>query len=116
MSIYDEFSASALEMLEEFGATTQLSRKSGSVDPVTGVSSDSSVILKTTGIITEFKESHVDGKRIRSGDKKVIVSGEVEPKPGDTVIIARARFNAVGVDPVNPDGNTPIVYIIHARA
>lgn len=114
---YAEAARDALEALQESGATVTLPRKTGdSIDPVTGavvVGADATVT--TTGIIIAYPDKLIDGTRILTGDRKLILSNEQKPVSTDKPTIGGKVWQIASIKEIAPDGATPIVYICQVR-
>jgi len=86
---YSKSAKTALKLLTRFGGEITLSRKTGdSVDPITGViakGTDASVT--TTGLLKPYSDNMIDGTRILTGDKELVLSNEQEPQPTDKPVI-----------------------------
>lgn len=63
----------------------------------------------------QFRNSEIDGARIRSGDKKLLMEAEViEPKTGDGLTIQGVAHRVESVMPEAPSG-VPVMYTVQAR-
>lgn len=116
MSFYSDMAATALELLAEFGTSITLKRSTGSsIDPTTGATTagtDTSVI--TTGMLKKYPDSMIDGTRIQSGDKELILSSEQVPTTTDKPLIDGENWTVVKIDTVSPAG-IPLVYFCQVR-
>ena len=114
---YTEMAETALELLTEFGKTVTLVRVTGDTfDPVTGAAvagSDASVT--TTGLIKPYNDSLIDGTRILSGDKELVLSNEQVPTQTDKVTIDGENWAIVNIKSIKPDDATPVVYFCQCR-
>ena len=117
MSFYSDMAATALELLTEFGASVTLPRTTGgSIDPIDGYTvagSDASVT--TTGLLLPYKDSMIDGTRILSGDKELVLSNEQVPLPSDKPTIDGENWSIVSIKTIKPDALTPVVYFCQVR-
>lgn len=117
MSFYSDMAATALELLTEFGAAVTLPRTTGgSIDPIDGYTvagSDASVT--TTGLLLPYKDSMIDGTRILSGDKELVLSNEQAPLPSDKPTIGGENWSIVSIKTIKPDAATPVVYFCQLR-
>lgn len=116
MSFYDDMAATALELLNEFGQSVTLTRRTGnSIDPITGTvtaGTDASVI--TTGLIKPYPDSLVDNTRILSGDKEIVLSNQYVPTMTDKPRINGEDWIIVNIKTINPAG-TPVCYFVQVR-
>ena len=116
MSFYGDMAATALTLLEEFGQAVTLIRKTGGkISPVLGETIpqvEGSVL--TTGIIKRYKDSMIDGVRILSGDRELVLSNEQIPVQSDRVTIGTENWSIINIDTIKPAG-TPIVYFCQVR-
>jgi hypothetical protein len=116
MSFYADIAATALELLDEFGVTVILKREAGgSVNPITGqefAGVDASVT--TTGIIKSYKDEAVDGTRVLSSDRELVLSNEEAPSLSDRILINNQNWSVVNINTLSPAG-VPIVYFCQVR-
>lgn len=117
MTFYSDMADTALELLDEFGTTVTLQRTTGNlIDPVSGdeiTGVDASVT--TTGILTQYDESQIDGVRIMRGDRKLVLSDEQTPLPTDRVLIGGVPWAIVAITTVKPDDATVVVHHVQVR-
>lgn len=88
----------------------------GEVHPVTGfviAGTDSTVITK--GVLRNYADGMVDGTRIMSGDRELVLSNEQAVTPSDKPIIGGEQWTIVNLKTVKPDGVTVLVYIAQVR-
>jgi hypothetical protein len=117
-TFYDDMAATAVELLTEFGAPVVLPRVTGgSYDPVTGETTPGSDDSQTTiGLIKPYPDNLIDGTRIRSTDKMLVITAAVEPLMSDTPQMSGNTLgNVVGIKTVSPAG-TPVCYFVQVRA
>tara|TARA_R110000782_G_C14819221_1_gene413868 strand:- start:21717 stop:22073 length:357 start_codon:yes stop_codon:yes gene_type:complete len=118
MAFYDDMAAVAVELLNEFGTPVVLPRVTGgSYDPVTGETTAGSDESATTiGLIKPYPDNLIDGTRIRSTDKMLVITAAVEPLMTDTPQMGGTTLGSVvGIKTVNPAG-IPICYFVQVRA
>ena len=117
MSFYAKAGATAKKLLVKYGKAVVLIRSTGgSFDPVAGVNVagvDASVT--TTGIIKPYPDSVIDGKRILSGDRELVLSNEHQPLADDRVTIGGENWTIVNIKTVIPDDATAVVYFCQVR-
>lgn len=113
---YSGMAATASRLLARFGSPVTLSRSTGgSRDPVTGVETPGIDDSKTTvGILKKYPDKLIDGTRIKTGDRLLVVDASVEPLMTDRPVIGGQEWTPVSIEAANPAG-TPLVYFIHAR-
>jgi hypothetical protein len=108
--------ATALELLIEFGQSITLSRETGgSINPITGVvTAGTDVSVVTTGLIKPYPEKMIDGTRILSSDRELVLSNEAVPLPSDKPIVGGEEWSIVDIKTVSPAG-TDVVYFVQVR-
>jgi hypothetical protein len=118
MAFYDEMSAVADEILEEFGAPATLTRVTpGGYDPATGgTTPDVTTTWTGTGAKFDYEQKDVDGTNIRTGDQRVYLStvGIVNPQTGDTLTIGGVVLNVVASRPLKP-ASTDVLFDVQVR-
>ena len=114
---YARSKATAARLLARFGQAATLRRPSTggtAYNPTQGSPADYPVTI----VVTDYETREVDGTRILSTDKKVLLakgSLSVEPATSDLLIEASgAVYKIVNVQPLNP-GGTVVMYTIQAR-
>jgi len=117
MSFYADMAATALDLLTEFGMAVTLTRSNGdSYNPLTGdtvVGADTSV--STTGLLRPYEDKVIDGTRILSGDRELILSSEQQPLKDDRPVIGGEEWHIIDIKTIKPDDTTPIVYFCQVR-
>lgn len=119
MSLYDEFSDTARDLLTEYGQTAYIRR---SVETAAEHAPWEAPETETKeypciAIVLSYHESVLAGSTIHAGDKKIIVAAkglEIEPTMTDVVLCNGVAYNIVNVETVAPAG-VPIVYRLQAR-
>ena len=73
------------------------------------------------GLFTEFKETDIDGTRVQTGDRRILlyaigdVPEDLERAEDSKIIDADDRiWNAVSIRPLSPGGTT-LLYKVHVR-
>lgn len=114
--IYAELQAEASSLLAEYGRPMVLYRAGESViDPVTDEEvAGPPVELPCMGIITRYQANLIDGSRIKSGDRKVILTAEQAPQMSDKLVIDGVSWVLVDIDTKQP-AQTVLVYILQVR-
>lgn len=118
MSLYSGLAATALSLLTKFGYAVALTRTTGSTyDPITGATvegTDASVT--TTGLIRTYAALLVDGTRILSSDRELVLSNEQVPMPTDKITIGGENWSIVGIPKsIKPDNATDVVFFVQCR-
>jgi hypothetical protein len=110
----------ALELINDFGASTQIARVSSSYDPVTGAE---------TGVSSAVTDAEVvalpGGSSITSFDERYqaeLVKGKARffyiahlgldfpPETGDVIKWENRAYDVIGSNPLNPSESTPVMY------
>ena len=113
---YSRSRATADRLLTRFGQAATLKRPTSSgpaYAPVEGTPTSYAV----TVVVQDFANREIDGTRILTGDKKVMVakgSLAIEPATSDTLVIGGVDHAIVEVRPLNPGGSV-ILYEVQAR-
>jgi hypothetical protein len=117
VSIYDKQANTALKLLSKFGTDITLKRTTGdSVDPVTGtITAGTDASVPTTGLLRPYPDHVIDGKRIMSGDRELILSYEQMPLPSDRVVIDGEEWSIIGMKAIKPDLVAAVVYFVQVR-
>lgn len=121
MSFYGDMAAIALELLTEFGAQMTITRSSGGqIHPVTGEVIPATVTsLTTTGALTRYADKMIDGARVLSSDRLLVLSNQQKPMPSDKFTIGGQQWsianNDNAIDTVIPDGVTAVRYLVQVR-
>ena len=111
-SFYSRLALTSSRLIEKYGQSIMLVRPGDSVDPVTGVTtSGSDIRYKLNGILQKYPDNLIDGTRIKSSDRMLILSGEVEPLITDKVTIGSTDWAIESIQTSNPAG-TALVYFI----
>lgn len=119
MSFYGEMSATARDMLREFGKPVTVTLVTqGTYDPATSAKShDAEIITATKGVQTSFSLRDVDGTSILATDVRLLVAASSlarKPKPGDRVVIAGETYGVVNSKAVEP-GPVALLYAVQLR-
>jgi hypothetical protein len=112
---YAHSAATALRLLQRFGASATLKRQSaGSYDPSTGSDTVTETSLTTTAAVFAYDQSYIDGTLILQGDQLAYLSNEQEPQQGDLLAWQGADYRVVAVKPLSPAG-TVVLYEAQLR-
>jgi hypothetical protein len=114
-----DLSATATRLLRSLAANEasgylKLVRVTGMTkDPDTGlVTGGTPTTIDLAGALIGYRESEVDGTRIMGGDKKAVVSCEVEPLATDVLRVAGdGDYTIVAIDPVNHAGQGQVYHL-----
>lgn len=85
-------------------------------DPASGEVTETPIDIALTGVVEDVEVGHSDGV-IRRGDRIVIVAAqdlEIEPAPGDDLLIGSAVHRVVSVSTTYA-GDRPAVFRLHVR-
>jgi hypothetical protein len=113
---YVKMAATALKLLERFGGDVVFAREiGGSINPITGaIVAGTDASVTTTGLLKKYPDKMIDGTRILTGDRELVLSNEQEPLPSDKPIIAGEEWSIVEINTAKPF-DTVIVYFCQLR-
>ena len=112
---YARMATMAEDLLAKRGQAIKITRSGDTVDPVTGeVTVDDDVVYEPNGVLTSYTNIEVDGTRIKTGDRRLIIDATVEPKMADRPEIDGLEWTVVSVESINPAG-TPVAYKVQVR-
>ena len=118
MSFYSEMAEMATELITEFGQDIVITRETGEIiNPVTGEVEveASSQEYNVKGIMKKYPENLINGKRITSSDREIIMEASVvEPLITDTISINNQEWPIIDITSINPAG-TPLIYSVRVR-
>lgn len=102
---YARLGGRAAAIIAKFGATGQWTDvRRGEYDPDTGTSPDNSVTTDVTAAVFDYDSHNIDGTRILTGDKQVLLSGDVAGKPDDIFTWQGTAYRVISVKPLAPAG------------
>lgn len=115
-AFYNSMAATASKLITKFGAVGEIKRTTGdSIDPVTGnVTAGTTVIYTPNTIVQKYADELIDGARILSSDRMIILDNTIEPISTDTITIGGENWSIVSIRESNPAG-IPLVYFVQAR-
>jgi hypothetical protein len=115
-TFYTSMAATASRLLKKFGMTITIKRTTGgSISPVTGaVVAGSTASYTPQGLVQRYRDDQVDGTRILSSDRLVIVDNTVEPLTTDKITLSSQDWSIIDVKESKPS-TIGIVYFIQAR-
>lgn len=113
---YTATAATALRLLQRFGAAATLKRTSAAAyDPATGTSAETVTSLSTTAAVFDYPQKYVDGTLILVGDKQAYLAATHEPKQGDALTWwGGVDYTVVSVKAVAPAG-VAVLYEVQIR-
>ena len=115
MSFYSNLAATASRLLTKYGQDVVLKRTTGvTINPVTGVETGSETTILTTGILKTYPDNLIDGSRITSSMRMLVLTSAVEPVLSDKVTIQNQDWNIEEIQTANPAGTT-LVYMVRVN-
>lgn len=108
--------ATADRLITRFGQSGTLQRPSTTgpdYNPTIGTPTPYTV----TFAVTEYADREIDGERIKSTDKKVLLakgSLAIEPKTSDKLLIGGVAHSIIRVEPLAP-GGTVVMWTLQVR-
>lgn len=115
---YDNMAITAARLIGQFGLPINLKRTVGDgVDPVTGAETAGvETVYTPNGIFKEYDEKLIDGTRIQSGDRMLILDNTIEPIASDEIEIDGNYWNVVSPIKAKSPAGIPLVYIAQVRS
>ena len=113
MSFYSNLATTATNLLTKFGQNIKF-RDKQTYDPVTGVASGGGLDHVTIGLFQRIPNSIIDGTRIKTGDKLIVIDGSYAPTIDQAVVIGSGEWSIEEIEEVNPAG-TDLVYFVRIR-
>ena len=115
-TFYNSMAATASKLLTKFGAVGTIKRTTGgSINPVTGdVVAGSTVTYSPKIIVQRYANELVDGTRILSSDRLIILDKTIQPLTSDKITIESEDWSIVSVTESKPAG-IALVYFVQAR-
>ena len=115
MSFYDEMALVASELIAEYGQNVFIVRDYNTTDPVTGeVTEGNGAPYLVKGILKMYPDNLIDGTRIKTSDRELVIDGSIEPLMNDRIEINRQEWSVQSIKTANP-GGTPLVYFVQVR-
>lgn len=117
MSFYDDMAKVASQLLKEFGQPVTITRpaEDQNVDPVTGaVTGGEPTVYTVNGFIRPYPDHLVDGTRITTGDRLLMLEPAVEPNQADTITVQGQEWPIQNIKTINPAG-TPVLFFVQVR-
>ena len=114
-AFYDNLASTASRLISKYGQTLYIVKTGDSIDPVTGVTTSAArANIKVNGILQNYPDNLIDGTRIKSSDRMVIIGGTVKPLNDDRIRIENQDWSIESIKTSNPAG-TALVHFIQAR-
>ena len=115
-AFYNGLAATAAKLITKFGAVGTIKRTTGgSIDPVTGeTTAGTTVTYSPNTIVQKYADALIDGTRILSSDRLIILDNTIEPLTTDKITIRGEDWTIVNVTESRPAG-VPLVYFVQAR-
>ena len=115
MSFYSNLAATASRLLIKYGATVTLVRKTDSyIDPVTGDNFGSDTELTTKGVLKPYPDNLIDGTRITSSMRILVLPDTIEPLLSDKVLLSNQQWAIEEIKTISPAG-LDLVYMLRVN-
>jgi len=115
MAFYDDMQDVATELLTEFGKSITFSRITKTFNKITGKNTTATTATTATvGVEIPINQRLVDGTRIQSGDRSLIIDASYAPVMADTVSLSGETWSIVEIQPIKP-ADTVIAYRLQVR-
>jgi hypothetical protein len=109
---YSGLDNTAKSLISKFGRSVTIRSYSNSGDEADPVRTQSDVLA--TAVVTDFKNSEVDGTLILQSDKKFLISSLSTPEKDDVIIDQGSEYQVLNVELINP-GDTVLLYKAQGR-
>jgi hypothetical protein len=115
-AFYIRLAATASRLLQRFGGVVSVVRNTGgSINPVTGtIVAGTNTTLSAKGLINNFADNLIDGTRILSSDRLLIIDNSFEPLITDKPSISGQNWTIVSIEQVKPYA-VGVVYFLQVR-
>ena len=88
-AFYDRMAATVTRLLTEYGTAVNIVRPALNFDNTTNKpSSGGSTVIASTGVFRSIARRLVDGTRIQSGDRELVMVPDVEVRMGDRIDVS----------------------------
>ena len=88
-AFYDRMAATVTRLLTEYGTAVNIVRPALNFDNATNKpSSGGSTVIASIGVFREIARRLVDGTRIQSGDRELVMVPDVEVRMGDRIDVS----------------------------
>jgi hypothetical protein len=107
----------ARRLLGRFGQTIKIEREiGGEQDPVTGIITPGTLkTFSVLGVFENYDVKEIDGTRIQTNDRRLIVDGTVEPLMTDRIVAGGESLGViVGITPIMP-ADKAVIYMLQIR-
>ncbi len=89
MTFYTEMADTASELLAEFGTAVNIVRPALNFDNTTNKpTSGGNTVIASTGVFRSIARRLVDGTRIQSGDRELVLIPDVQVRMGDRIDVS----------------------------
>lgn len=89
MTFYSEMADTVSELLAEFGTAVNIVRPALNFDNTTNKpTSGGNTVIASTGVFRSIARRLVDGTRIQSGDRELVMVPDVEVRMGDRIDVS----------------------------
>lgn len=89
MTFYTEMADTASELLTEYGTAVNIVRPALNFDNTTNKpTSGGNTVIASTGVFRSIARRLVDGTRIQSGDRELVMVPDVEVRMGDRIDVS----------------------------
>lgn len=113
-NLYQNMAATTKRLMDSYGRSITLRRTTQEYDPITGGTVDSTEDLITTGIVKSYNANLIDGTRIQSGDRELVLTDEQAPQMSDSVVID-GPWSIVTIETIKP-ADVVIGYRLQVRS
>lgn len=110
---YNNLASVASRLLTKFGQDVVF-RSSLTVNPLTGALTGTQTDVTTKGIFKKIPDNLVDGTRIKSTDKMVVINNSYTPTMSDRVIMGTDIYTIQEIHTSSPAG-VDLVYGVRLR-
>lgn len=102
---YADLAATVAEVINEYGGEASVTQvAAGTYDPATGAVTSNSTTTGVMACVFDDETRLLDGTRLITGDKQVLMSGAIVPKPDDIFTQGTKVFRIIGVKELAPAG------------
>jgi hypothetical protein len=110
---YASMKMTASELVGRFGTDANIVRLASSGDGYDPTLTATNLPCKA--VVTYFKRHEIDGSLVQQNDRKILVTGDNEPKPDDRFTVDGLTLTIMSVRSVRP-ASTTLVWVVQARA
>ena len=110
---YARMKVTASELVDRFGQAATIVRLVASGDAYDPTLTATNLPCKA--VVTSFKRHEIDGTLVQQNDRKILVTGDNEPKPDDRFTVDGLTLTIMSVRSVRPAATT-LLWEVQARA